>query len=408
MNSCAPQLLIEPTPKPTLLYSRDWDASPSLFDACSQYDEEFGRQGGLHDAFSLAHALRAKETIARTALARYHEASSHSAFIQAVSSDLAPHLGPMNQQAATELTTPVDTRRIAPPAEAILATSKNISVALQYANSASSLAMGTILSGSNAWGSFYAPKLIAKSDSEKPSDVDLLVAAKDTDAIGAIVEQYVEDGLVDGRETERFAQFVTLQRAGKASMFSLRSSTTGTEISAHLLGADMLQQVCSLNGLRSHIRHGRQAISVINDFRPNSPSATKRKSGYTLGILDAPAGQNIRYLPLHEPIFDHHARHLGFIAQSPVGGYTLKDGVTTYTLGVIPTFLTSCPVIVGESNNQLSKLTSHYRSKIADIMGGRIITNIIRQEEMPSHSLRSVIESLSFSNNYIEGDKIVA
>lgn len=358
---------------PRLSYDLGEQLVPSLGDAYGQYSE-----------VPVADKPQAREAIARATLVLYEQHTDHDAFARATSAELIDYVDEAEAQQLADPLLPLSSQlREGQPSEAIWATSKNLSIASRYATALGATAEGVLLSGSSAWGSFYAPRGLG----EKPSDVDLLCAIDTVDTLPMALEQLVQAGLVPESEIARGVYFAELYAAGKAEMFSLRSYETGTEASMHFLTDSVLGKVRNLE----HSGES-EAIASLTDFRPNTSSNAKRTDGYEVPLLDC--YETPKFKPASEEI-KKDGIVLGYICQSPVMCQVVRGVSKSYGMGVIPFFMAAAPAIVHDPSGKLQTNLTQFCENIAQLQEGRAIVNLPRREIMPAHTFRHIGKMLT-------------
>lgn len=353
---------------PRLSYDLGEQSVLSLSDAYGQYMEAH-----------ITDRPQAREDIARAALVLYEQHTDHSAFARTTSAELIDHVDEAEAQQLADPLLPLSAQlREGQPSEAIWATSKNLSIASRYATALGTTAEGVLLSGSSAWGSFYAPRGLG----EKPSDVDMLCAVNGTEELQRAVQQLANADLVPESEVVRAAIFEELYASSEAKMFSLRTYKTNTEVSMHFLTKRVLESVRDLERLQEP-----GVIEFITDFRPNTSSNAKRTDGYELPLLDK--NETYKFHPSSKPI-EKGDQHVGYICESPIGGLVTHNTGRGYAMGVIPFFMAAAPAIVHDPAGMLQGNLTQYWNNIAHLQEGRPIVNLPRIEKMPAHTLRHI------------------
>ncbi len=255
-------------------------------------------------------------------------------------------------------------------------TRRNREIANKFVNSVSDLVSGILLTGSNAWGAGYAVN--------EKSDIDLLVVYDDTQALDQIISCYISEGLLNVSERERFQEFKNLFERGEAEQFSVIASQSGVPVSIDFLDTETLRKIASLSLMGSQdLREIK--VRFIKEFRTNPP----KPLGYSLDDLCSP--KKITYHPAFKEIKDEEGIIRGYLAETAVDGFGEEQ---TYFLGVMSFYLSVAPVILFDKEGELARATSVLQSKIREILRGRPLTNITRQERMSKGTLRQIQSDL--------------
>lgn len=260
--------------------------------------------------------------------------------------------------------------------EAKQITLKNLAIVEEFKVSASDLVDGMLLSGSNAWGAFYAVT--------KQSDIDLVITTKNAEEIEKIIERYVVEGLLGQEERQRSKVFQMLFEQRKADTFSIRVPYDTSIVSIDFIPTDLVRDITELKLMKS-VKVGDLNIRVINEFRSNPPKV----DGYT---ADSLRGEKVMYHPKFEEI-KNDGFVVGYISETLVDGQREKVEEIEYFIGVISFFFAVDPVILIDRGNRLSKAIEILRSKIAGLTHGQTPAYITRQERMSEESLQGIRKS---------------
>ena len=275
------------------------------------------------------------------------------------------------------------------PYEQLWSTLKNFSTASEYSEVIKETADGILLSGSTAWGAFYA----SRGYGDKPSDVDLLCRLPDASAVRETVRNLYAGGLVVADELKRADKFIDLQESQTADIFSLRSFATGAETSMHFVTDDTMQKIVDFDTIPT------DKLLTIRDFRLNPSSNVKRDGHYLINILDHE--ENAFFMPDCE-VLAGDEKELGYLADVPVH-CLLSDGTEkSYAMGIISFFLSIVPAIIYDKQGDLADSIVDLQDKIADVQARRRVVNVPRIERMPAHTIRQINNSLTSTVNLKE------
>lgn len=356
--------------------------------------------------------VAAKEAIAYTTLALYAQSGTLDDFVADFKDTMDGSKGAQEDALRIGIDDPVLAAHIYPlsllndrsvsPTEAVLTTARNLAVARQFSDSAQATADGVLLSGSTAWGSFYAVRGgvpaelreigVPQIEYSSMSDIDIVVTAKDDEALGATVEQMVEEGLLEPRELERFDAYLGLRREGGADLFSVRSHFGGVEESVHFIPSETMRIILTRQPYRRTPVAAGHAINTLKDFRPNVPGSLTKEGGYTLGDLRELV--SLRQVAEISPV-GKEGRILGYVSRTPVGAPITVEGQPTFAMGIM-TFLTNVyPIMLFDRDGGFRRQIEASQHDIAGALGGHPATNVMRRNRMPRRVLRSVLDSLS-------------
>lgn len=282
------------------------------------------------------------------------------------------------------------------PVEAIVATIENREVAQIFAEASQDLLTGILLSGSSAWGEYYAPRgdrhLRPDRCEGERSDVDLIAIAKDVDAIGATIDAYIRKGLIDPSEQRRFETFAGLYAKDVADIFSVRAHYDNGEQSIHFLTEDTMEDISAVKTIRANDQ-GAHRVNLVHDFRPNLPANPgKNGLGYTLD--DLKGMHNGHYMPTPKAILDG-SEAVGYLSDSPVGSVIFKNGESTYLLGLMDFFIAIKPNIILDTHGRIENWVTTLQRNIAGIQQGVTPVQIPRQKRMPKDILHEIQEELT-------------
>lgn len=301
--------------------------------------------------------------------------------------------------------------------EAAVTTAENISLAREFALIGHEHIDGMLLSGSSAWGAYYAPRgrtqFIRARDQqnhlntqcdERRSDVDLLAITPSSDAIEAAVEAYVNTGLLPKAELIRVAAFKEMYEGREADIFSVRTHRRDVEVSLHFMNEAVFSDMTNLepidltladNPRKASHASGipRSAIDIIKDFRPNAPNGVGKSGVYSVDSLlhRTPTP----YIPETTPVRSKKTEELlGYIATSPVGGAIELPERMTYCMGPLSFFPLIAPLILHERNTYMTTQIENMERNVGDIVRGAGHIYIPRQDRMPTHTTQSIAERL--------------
>lgn len=281
--------------------------------------------------------------------------------------------------------------------EGLKATINNLRVVSRVAEVLSSNAEGILMSGSNAWGAFFAVRgnmqgrlnlwqEESASKREGPSDIDLMIVHPKIEGLKAVVQDLAADGLASQGEVKRFNVFEKIHEE-QADIFSARMNVNEVEVSLHFVPSNIL-------GRMSNPQYSQKKVDFIRDFRPNTPGSVKREGSYKLYDL-----KGLKTLDFHPKVkrFNDPATQAtcGYISDSPLGGFVRVGKEQTYCMGILPFFLLVAPTIMHDSNGNLNNAHISLRNKIRLVMNGQPAKVIPRQEDMPDFVLNKLITYFS-------------
>ncbi len=273
--------------------------------------------------------------------------------------------------------------------EGLKATINNLRVASRITKVASSNSEGILMSGSNAWGTFFAVRgnMQGKlnlwqeenvSKREGPSDIDLMIVYSKAEGLKAVVQDLVADGLASKKEIKRFDVFEKM-REGQADIFSARMNVNEVEVSLHFVPSAIVERM-------SNPAYSQRIISYIRDFRPNTSGNVRREGSYKM--YDLKGAKTFDFHPRLEEVKDPVTQAtLGYISDSPLGGFVKVGKKQTYYMGILPFFLLVAPTILHDPNGSLGDAHVRLRDQIRHVMNGQPAINIPRQEDMPDFIL---------------------
>jgi len=261
-------------------------------------------------------------------------------------------------------------------------TIKNLAIIEKFVEPITKLAESMLLTGSNAWGAYYAVT--------SKSDIDLLIIVNKIGKLGRIIRSYIKANLIDFKEQERFDVFKKLYRQNKANQFSIIQNYSGTLVSIDFLFSNTVKDIVSL-GEMNNINYKGINIRIVNEFRTNIPKIT----GYSLD--DLIGKKKIIYHPKFKEIKNNQNKIIGYISETLVDGQVSKRNQTNYFLGVMSFFLAIDPVILLDKKTQLENSIKILQLNIAKMMNGKKLAYITRQERMSGKSLARIIKSLTIN-----------
>lgn len=276
--------------------------------------------------------------------------------------------------------------------EGLKATVNNLRVASRIARVASSNSEGILMSGSNAWGTFFAVRGNMQgrlnlwqeenvSKREGPSDIDLMIAHPKVEGLKAVVQGLVADGLASKGEIKRFDVFEKIYEK-QADIFSARMNVNGVEVSLHFVSSAIVEKM-------SNPAYSQRMISYIRDFRPNTSGEVRREGGYKM--YDLKGAKTFDFHPRVEEVKDPITQAtLGYISDSPLGGFVKVGKKQTYYMGILPFFLLVVPAILHDPKGNLGDAHVRLRDQIRLVMNGQPAINIPRQEDMPDFILKKL------------------
>ncbi|KKU90928.1 MAG: hypothetical protein UY23_C0005G0024 [Candidatus Jorgensenbacteria bacterium GW2011_GWA1_48_11] len=269
--------------------------------------------------------------------------------------------------------------------EAILATAKNLEIVEKFTEAASIFTESMLMTGSNAWGPFYAVK--------GKSDIDLLITG-DLNQLNQVVDNYVSERLIEPHEKQRFAVYRKLYEEKKVDQFSLISNYKNTAVSLDFLPIELVKDMADLNPLitRSYKDDlGLINVRIVREFRPNMP----RAEGYTIDNLRG--SKNAIFHSNFEKI-KYKQNIIGYLSETLVDGQAIYNKKPTYFLGVMSFFLGVNPVVLFDKNRKLTEAIKTLHSNVKKVMQKKKPVYITRQERMPKYSLEQAKKSFSQKN----------
>jgi predicted nucleotidyltransferase len=261
-------------------------------------------------------------------------------------------------------------------------TKKHLRIVENFVNATKEFASIILLTGSTAWGAYHA---ITPS-----SDIDLVVIYSDAATLQKIIQKYIDTRLVPFTENERFEKFKEIQNKYKVCQFSLIVVHENIPVSIDFISEDAIKMICNMEPLNQNkLRSDSLDIDIrtIKEFRSNRP----RISGYTLDDLGST--NKIIYSPKYTEVKSKDDRGLGYLSETLIDGQATDKDSKKYYLGVISFFLTISPKILSDRNGKLQILIDLFRSKIAQIISGKTVNNITRQERMTEETIKKIKES---------------
>jgi len=265
-------------------------------------------------------------------------------------------------------------------------TQKHLKIIKKFTGVLEKLVEGLLLTGSTAWGAYYA---ITPS-----SDIDLLVIINNLNQLDKVIETLVNAKLISFKERERLRIFKQLYNQGKADQFSLITSNSGVPVSIDFLFPDTLKKIVSLSKMKNRDYEGIK-IRVVNEFRTNTP----RTTGYSLDGLKKQG--KVIYHPKFKKIKNNQDVIIGYLSETLVDGQTSQEEEINYFLGVMSFFLSINPLVLVDKDKKLANQIRTLQLNIAGIMGDQIPAYITRQERMTEDCLNKIKESLTKKGSII-------
>lgn len=342
----------------------------------------------------LAVTLRCKEKLAGYAGELYQRSPSLDVFEKTILRVLTSH-----RKSIDLLPLSLRDNKLSSPAASILATISNLRTAEEVTRTGMKNADSVLLSGSTAWGIFYAVRAKLTVDFagdiqlEERSDVDLLVVVGTTDALLEVVTDLWHGGYTSENEVQRCKLFLTLCKARRLNMFSLRTYHNGIEISIHYLLWDVIERVCALQRINTTTESN--AFDFLIDFRPNTSASLIKHGGNPL--KDLKGLKHTMYIPTFQEIcYQRSSNIAGYISQSPIGGKLYVEGQETYFIGIIPFYLLVLPKILLDKRGKLARKIDELRGNIQEIMQDDTPSYInIADPRMTKDALERVKRSLT-------------
>ncbi len=179
--------------------------------------------------------------------------------------------------------------------ESIKSTARNLNIASEITDISEPYTQGVLMSGSNAWGPFYAVrgnvqgKLSLYENTnpikKEPSDIDMLFNFHNMSELENLIKIFGENKILSKREEERFYFFKKMY-PNTLDMFSSRSIFRDTLVSFHFLPMPLLNRISNpIVGSRKSAGE----LDFARDFRPNSPYNIIDNKGYPIyGLLGGP------------------------------------------------------------------------------------------------------------------------
>jgi hypothetical protein len=302
---------------------------------------------------------------------------------------------------ATEHILPFTFQRRSEPGaiESIWSTLERLNIATAFARIGRNHTSSIVLSGSTAWGAFFATRNetpeslrqygVQKVGYRSASDIDLLLTCSDIVEMEKLIDAYIDSGLLDHGEQNRFKIFQNLFTNGEAEVFSIRAHYREVEESIHILLDETLQSVVD-----EAVGHRKGNIQYIRDFRPNIPRSLSRDGGYQTHELVTGASTmfSIDITPL---TFPDTTTRAGYLSQLPIGSSSCEKDQRYYYLSILSFFLLVAPVILHESHASMSQHIRAMRNRVATVLQGQLPAFIPRQERMPPKFLHYLKEELA-------------
>lgn len=264
-------------------------------------------------------------------------------------------------------------------------TRKNLKIIKKFSDASKQFADAVLLTGSNAWGQYYAVN--------ENSDIDLVVTATDIKQLESVIERYVSLGLLEEYQKQRFDLYKRLYHKKKAEDFSICAKYKNKTISIDFITLDVIKTIAGLKPLitRKHKdTKGVINIRAFNEFRSNPP----RKTGYSVDELGG--RKKITYYPKFKEILDRKGKTAGYLSETLIDAKNSSKGNESYFLGVISFFFAVHPIVIFDSNGQLTASINILNKNIKKLIGKKKIVYITRQERM-SESIQKQIKD-SFTN----------
>lgn len=282
------------------------------------------------------------------------------------------------------------------PYESIFTTYSNLQRAQDFTKAGKDTLTGMLVSGSTAWGAFFATKADGSvvpykqvGGTPERSDVDMIALAQDIEGIEATISAYVQQGLVESSELRRFVAYKSLHSTGQAKIYSVRTMHKSTEISIHFVTDETM---CGISmAYTEHVSDS--GISLLPDFRPNLPSNVRSNGpGYSIGDLKGLRSTH------HKPkihTVTSGSKLQGYISESPAGTVIEAGKELTYSMGLLDFFLAVKPIVLHDTDGALATHIEQLRSTIAVIQDGVEPVVLPRQNKMTRHVLGEVKRSLA-------------
>ncbi len=261
--------------------------------------------------------------------------------------------------------------------EAIWATLKNLKISTEIKNIIENDASGMLISGTNAWGPFFAvkglPIIKQGSTGEKrdASDIDIMITVSDIQALRVVIESLSRFGIISQNELSRLALFEKLHSEKKVDMFSLRSYYQNVEQSMHFLFTETVQSLGDGSG-----KLRKNGIEYLRDFRPNIPRNINLYGGYP--IVNVHDGSEQLFSARIQEVFDENHVIQGYTSETPAGG---SNESGTY-ISLLHFFLQVAPVLLFDKNNILQEASKNLAESLKSKLEPGGIPFIIREDRM--------------------------
>lgn len=358
---------------------RDPDKLRNLYISCLRLE----RRNPNQNAEELC---QARENLASNLIQMYLESDSLNAFSRELSYLLS------TSESLSEINDmPSNTR------ETLRATVRNLQTASWIADEAEQYVSGVLLSGSNAWGPFYAVRgniqgrLPLGEDlnpkKKEPSDLDILINFNNLEDLQDLINGFNKKGLLSDNEKSRFLAFQRLY-PDSLDMLSSRTTYNDTQISLHFVPPKLLSRMA--NPKRGIKKSGKE-LDFALDFRPNTPWNTEKGKGYP--IYGIKGGKPVYFRPEIQSL-EIEGKKLGYISKTPLGGFLPEKRQPTYFIGILSFFLLVSPAILVDKEEKLIEAHRQLLDNIRMSMNGTPANYIVREDEMNNNFRKAFKEYL--------------
>ena len=262
----------------------------------------------------------------------------------------------------------------------VIATKKNLEIIQDFVEAGKGVVKELFLTGSNAWGAYYALTL--------ESDIDLVAIVDDVKEIGKVIEVYIAQGMIGNFEKIKYETFLSLYEKGQVDEYSCVTTYKETKVSIDFIPRIIAEKICSLGSLQeSYIEDSKGIITVrtIREFCSKVPKI----AGYTLDDMNAK--RSTRFVCPYKEI--RNDADISYIWESLVDGQGGSGNETTYLIGVKSFYFAINPITLLDENNHVKQLTDTIRSNISKVLLNKEPLYITRQEKMSEEMLKHIKES---------------
>ena len=282
------------------------------------------------------------------------------------------------------------------PIESLVASIENLKRIGRLAEISEPYLDGLVIGGSMAYGPFFSVKSDRKillseefginiESGGEVSDIDGLMLLENFHNLPNLIDGLIKSGLCSPEELRRSEKFLELWKNGQADIFSYRYTGNGVEESFHILDGITLGKI-----LDNH-KHIANKVGHLKDFRPNIPSKSPR--GY-YRLIGMRTGKEIKFPISIEEISDKLELPIGYISDTPTGGFMDINGIIDYYPSVLTHILLMSPIIPSDRHNKLDGIINNLATEINSRIDLGDTINIYRHQRMPKNLLKEVAKSI--------------